>query len=208
MPVTHVRPAARHHTFRPRIRPVSGFSLRDAPGRSGVVVTVDRRQGVGTSTIEPVPAPPAADDREAAEAGAEPSVAALVQEAVDTALESLDSLEHQARDIARRFRRGAQEEAQRGLAHLMQSMQTLLKLAAMAAGASGTDLDTLCERHHLNAEGQTNAAVNELIRHQIAGDSGALATALDRHFSAALLAWRRVFVALGGTPTGPYGDAA
>jgi hypothetical protein len=134
--------------------------------------------------------------------------AALVQEAVDTALESLDALEHQARDVARRFRRGARAEAQLGLSQLMQSTRTLLELAAMAAGASGVDFAALCERDDLRAEAQTQIAVSELIRQQLAGNWTALATALDRPFAVALEGWRRVFIALGGTPTGPYGHAA
>jgi len=165
--------------------------------RGAVVVTADRREGVGGPTAE-------------APAHAEPPVsrAVLVKEAVDTALESLDSLEHQTRDVARRFRRGARAEAQLGLTELMQSTQTLLKLAAMAAGASGIDLAELCERDGLRAETQTQTAVTELIREQLAEDWAALAAALDRSFAAALDGWRRVFIALGGTPTGPYGHAA
>jgi len=127
---------------------------------------------------------------------------------VDPSLESLDTLEHQVRDVARRFRRGARGEAQLGLAHVMQSTQTLLKLAAMASGASGVDLDELCQRNDLHAEAQTQLAVSELIRQQLAEDWTALAAVLDRPFAAALDGWRRVFIALGGTPTGPYGHAA
>jgi hypothetical protein len=161
-------------------------------------MTVDRRAGVGTPTIA---AEPALADTEI------PAVL-LVQEALDTALESLDTLEHQARDVARRFRRGARAEAQLGLSHLMQSMQTLLKLAAMAASASGVNLDELCEQQHLHAEAQTQTAVGELIHQQLAQDWMALATVLDRPFAVALQGWRRVFIALGGTPTPPYGHAA
>jgi hypothetical protein len=166
-------------------------------------VTAGRIEGVGTPSGRP-----SAGEDGTADGETRPQVDALVREAADTALEGLDTLEHQARDIARRFRRGAQEEAQRGLAHLMQSLQTVLRLAAVAAVATGTDLETLCERFDVNPEGQTNAAVNELIRCQVASDASGLATALDRWLTPALTAWRRVFVLLGGTPAGPYGDAA
>jgi hypothetical protein len=132
----------------------------------------------------------------------------LIQEAVDAALDALDTLERQTRDVARRFRRGAREEAQTGLTELMHSTQTLLKLAAMAADASGTTLETLCETHQLRVEFQTQVAVNELIQQQLRQDWGALAAALDRAFTAALEGWRGVFIALGGTPTPPYGHAA
>ncbi len=202
MAVTSARTVARSHAFRPKIRPVSGLSLRRVPAGAGAAMTVDRPSGVASPTIAlDVDAQPVIDD-------APLSTAALVKEAIDTALESLDTLEHQARDVARRFRRGARTDAQLGLTHLMQSTQTLLKLAAMAAGASGTDLETLCERHGLRAEGQTQMAVSELIRRQLAEDWSGLAATLDRSFSAALEGWRRVFIALGGTPTGPYGHAA
>jgi hypothetical protein len=200
MAVTHVRSTARTHAFRPKIRPVSGLSLRTPAARAAVAVTADRRKGVGA------PTPPPEQVLHQAE---EPlSTTALVKEALDTALESLDTLEHQTRDVARRFRRGARAEAQVGLTQLMQSTQTLLKLAAMAAGASGVDLEELCERAELHAEAQTQLAVGELIRQQLAEDWAALAMALDRPFAAALDGWRRVFIALGGTPTGPYGHAA
>mgnify|MGYP001553726840 CR=1 FL=1 len=200
MAVTHVRSTARTHAFRPKIRPVSGLSLRTPPVRAAVVVTAHRRKGVGGPPAAPVAPSPVADEPV--------STAALVKEALDTALESLDTLEHQARDVARRFRRGARADAQIGLTQLMQSTQTLLKLAAMAAGASGVDLEELCERADLHAEAQTHNAVTELIRQQLAEDWAALAAALDRPFTAALEGWRRVFIALGGTPTGPSGHAA
>jgi len=200
MAVTHVRSAARAHAFRPKIRPVSGLSLRTAPVRATVDVTADWRKGVGGPTVSSELAFPSADEPV--------STAVLIKEALDTALESLDTLEHQVRDVARRFRRGARGEAQLGLAHVMQSTQTLLKLAAMASGASGVDLDELCQRNDLHAEAQTQLAVSELIRQQLAEDWTALAAVLDRPFAAALDGWRRVFIALGGTPTGPYGHAA
>ena len=78
----------------------------------------------------------------------------------------------------------------------------------MAAGASGVDLTDLCHRHELHAERQTEQAVGELIRQQLLQDWSALAAALDRSFAPALQGWRSVFIALGGTPTGPYGHAA
>jgi len=159
-------------------------------------MTAGRTTGVGISATE-APAPPEV-----------PSSEALVKEAADTALESIDTLEHQVRDVARRFRRGAWVEAQSGLTHLMQSTQTLLKLAALTAGAAGTNLEAICDRHDVRAEAQTNLAVSELIRQQMTGDRSAIAAVLDHAFMAALGAWRRVFVALGGTPTGPYGPAA
>lgn len=200
MPVTHVSPVARQRPPRPQIRPISGFSVRDVFGQPAVGLTADRRQGVGTPTVVATAAPSTPES-------ARPSPA-LIQETVDTALDALDSLERQTRDVARRFRRGAYADAQVGLRELMRSTQTLLRLATMAADASGTTLDTLCQRHDLRVEFQTHLAVNELIQQQLREDWGGLAAALDRVFTAALEGWRRVFIALGGNPTGPYGHAA
>jgi hypothetical protein len=195
MALTQERPALRSAGFRPKIRPVSGFPLRQGCRRAPGLLTADRSEGVGRPTTDRGGTP-------------DPTPESLVREAADTALESLETLERQVRDVARRFRRGARAEAQVGLLQIMQSTQTLLKLAAVAAGVGGTDLDTLCERHALHPEAQTHRAMNELIHYQMAEDWMALAGVLDQLFMAALGTWRRVFIALGGAPTGPYGHAA
>lgn len=147
----------------------------------------------------------ATDDR--ADAEQPLPTAALVREAVDTALDSLEALELQARDVARRFRRQTLDEAQMGLAQLVQSTQTLLKLAAMTAGATGTDLEAVCETHNLAADKQTHDALSHLIGRQLERDWHGLARVIDHSFIGVLRAWRSVFQVLGGS-TGPYGHAA
>jgi hypothetical protein len=194
MASSYVHPIARLHTPRANFRPKLAIASRANARRTDDAVTDNRSTGVGMPTIDPpadVPLP----------------TAALVQEAVATALDSLGALEHQARDVARRFRRPPVAEAQFGLTQLVQSMQTLLRLAEMTATASGTDLESLCEAEGLTAPAETNAAVSSLIREQMAGDWRAVAGVLERPFLSALGAWRRVFEVLGPDP-GPYGTAA
>lgn len=130
-----------------------------------------------------------------------------MSEAIETALDSLDALEQQARDAARRFRRHALGDAHQDLAHLVESTQTLLQLAVMTAGASGTDIETLCAEHDITAERDTQAALAALIGRQLEHDWHGLARTLEQPFTAALNGWRAVFHALAGS-TGPCGHAA
>lgn len=132
---------------------------------------------------------------------------ALVREAIDTALDSLDALELQARDTARRFRRRAIDEAQLGLAHMAESTETLLRLAVTTAGVSGTDIETVCAEHDIAAERETQAALSAMIGRQLEHDWHGLARVIEQPFTAALQGWRAVFLALDGA-TGPYGHAA
>lgn len=194
MASSYVHPIARLHAPRAKFRPKIAIASPPVARRAGDAVTDGRPTGVGAPTIE---------------APVEPSlpIEALVQEAVATALDSLGALEHQARDVARRFRRLNVAEAQAGLTQLVQSTQTLLRLAEMTATATGTDLEALCDAEGLTAPAETHAAVSSLIREQMAGDWRAVAGVLDRPFLSALGAWRRVFEVLGPDP-GPYGTAA
>lgn len=172
-------------------------SLAIRPGlASGRPLTDARLDGVGAPTIEPsgerTPALPTHDESPL-------PTAALVREAADTALDSLDALESQARDVARRFKRLAIDEAQAGLAGLVQSMQTLLKLAAMAATATGTDIETLCRDHDLDIEADMHSALAKLIGRQLERDWHGLARVIDHSLVPVLDVWRAVFLALGGT---------
>jgi hypothetical protein len=169
-----------------------GSAARTSGRETASVVTAVRTDGVDRPTIDP---------------SAEPtlSTTALVREAIDTALDSLDSLERQARDVARRFRRLSLDEGHLGLTHLVQSTQILLKLADMTAVATGVDLERVCEARGITALSDTNTAVGHLIRQQMAEDWSAVASVLDHAFLRALGGWRLVFEALGG-PT--YGTAA
>ena len=180
-----------------QIRPVSGPAPR---------VTDFRPDGVGRPTI---------DSRQAARPLLLPTVvsdgplptSALVREAVDTALDSLTALDAQARDVARRFRRQSLDEAQAGLADLVQSTQTLLKLAAMTAEATGTDIESLCAACELDAEARTHTTLTMLIGRQLERDWQGLAGVIDTGLIGVLAAWRLVFEILG-EPAGSGGRAA
>ncbi len=196
MPASSAPPVVRPYALRTKsplfLAPIAAAGVR----HGAAPLTEDRSPGVGA------PADPLLEPD-----GALPTQA-LVCEAVETALESLDTLERQARDVARRFRRRALDEAQFGLSHLVQSTQTLVRLATMTADATGTTLEALCETHALSAPTQTSAAVSELIREQLAQDWHGLAAAIDQSFTDALRAWRAVFHVVGGPSADPYGTAA
>jgi hypothetical protein len=133
--------------------------------------------------------------------------AAVIRQAVETALDSLDALDHESTEVARRFQQRAIGEAQVGLMRLFDLTQSVLRLADMTAAATGTTLAQFCEVEHLSAPIETDAVVTRLIREQLAEDWTAVATVLDQPFRAALDSWRGVFEAL--TPAlGPDGTAA
>jgi hypothetical protein len=175
-------------------------------------LTVDRRDGVGEPTISVESSRSFADDRgdrrahSMTESAALPT-SALVREAIDTALDSVDALELQARDTARRFRRHAIAEAQQGLVYLVESTQTLLALAVMTAEASGTSIDAICAECPSSVDRDTHAALAAMIGRQLEHDWHGLARVIEQPFSAALRGWRDVFLALDGS-TPPYGHAA
>lgn len=195
MATSYVHPVAQFPRSRMKFRPKLVVRPQN-PGRpADDDQTAGRPEGVGAPAEE---APAAADG---------PSHA-LVLEAVETALDSLETLERQARDVARRFRRQTLADANLGLSYLVQSTQTLLRLADMTASASGTTLDALCEQHGISAPADTNTAVTCLIREQLAEDWTALAIVLEQRFLAALAGWRTVFETLGGARPDPYGTAA
>lgn len=194
------------------LRPISqSLAIRPAASvRRGV--TAVRTDGVGLPTIDWFGEPGdlhvagTSDRRERIAHDLLPTPA-LVREAVDTALDSLEALELQARDVARRFRRLAVDEAHLGLSQLVHGTQTLLQLAAMTAIATGVDLDTVCEAHGLTAEAETHSALASLIGRQLEHDWHGLARVIDHSFVRVLDAWRMVFHILGGT-AGPHGHAA
>jgi hypothetical protein len=195
MATSYVHPVARFPTSRVKIRPKLALAPAKAKGRPADEVTEDRTAGVGELTSDPT------DEARL------PSLA-LVREAVDTALDSIEILERQAKDVARRFRRQALADANVGLSYLVQSTQTLLRLADMTATAAGTTLEAVCESHHISAPADTNLAVSSLIREQLAEDWSALAAVLEQRYLSALAGWRSVFETLGGSAPNPYGTAA
>lgn len=194
MATSYVHPVARFQSNRLKFRPKLAIAPKHARRAAGVEPSADRTTGVDIPTT-------AADD-------ALPP-RAVVQEAIDTALDSVGILERQARDVARRFRRQAAiVEANLGLTYLVQSTQTLLRLADMTARASGTSLDDLCDTHRITAPADTSAAVASLIREQLAEDWSAVAIVLEQRFLSALAGWRTVFETLGGSTPDPFGSAA
>lgn len=195
MATSYVHPVTPFPGNRVKFRPKLVVRPQTDSGRPDGRPTADRPAGVGTPAANPV---------ESAEAPSR----ALVLEAVETALDSLETLERQARDVARRFRRQTLADANLGLSYLVQSTQTLLRLADMTANASGTTLDALCERHGITAPADTNLAVTHLIREQLAEDWTALAIVLEQRFLGALAGWRTVFETLGGAAPDPFGTAA
>ena len=192
------------------MRPISSNLQCRPVGAAWPALTVDRRGGVGGPTISAgsIAATATADRSAAFMSDSSPlPTSALVREAIDTALDSLDALEHQARDTARRFRRRMIDDAQQGLAQLVESTQTLLKLAVVTADASGTDIEAVCAEHDLAVEQETQAALSAMIGRQLEHDWHGLARVIEQPFTLALRGWRQVFLALDGS-SGPYGHAA
>jgi len=205
MAVTTFPLIARSRTLFPRLGPSTGPVIHQFPSSDRLrPLTAPRRPGVGSPTTpERQGAHYASPDPSAA-----PNIDALLERAIDAALESLNRLERQARDVARWFRSRAYTEAREGLRDLIAGTERISTLAAASADASGTDLTTFCEARGLPAETETASLMNELLRHQRADDGLALAITLERRFVAALENWRELFFALGELPTDPPGHAA
>jgi hypothetical protein len=160
---------------------------------------VGRPEGVGTPVIDEL-------------AGL--SNTTLVREAVTAAFRALRTLDADARRVARQFRTLPGARAQQQLTHLVESTQTLLRLAAMTAAVAGQDLDVLSVAHG-RATARTTDAVASLIRQQLTQNWDELAATLDGEFAEAMAAWRHVFAALDASidpdtdPAGPdLGHAA
>jgi hypothetical protein len=131
-----------------------------------------------------------------------------VAEAVAAALSALGALERQARDTARQFRTAPGARAQRDLTYLIESTQTLLKLAEATAEEVGANLLAVCRANNDSAS-RTADTVVALMRQQLAHDWDALAETLDGPFIGAMAAWRSVFAAFDTPPDpDPMGYAA
>lgn len=207
MPVTLSTPRVSRDRETLKMRPISQ-SLSIRPGAAARrAVTGNRPGSVGKPTAWSVHQTADKPQETPIEMPAPLPTDALVREAVDTALDSLAALDSQAHDTARRFRRHAVDEAQHELAQLVQSTQTLLKLAAMTADASGTTIDVVCETHGIDAEPRTQAALSQMIGRQLEHDWHGLARVIEQSFVGALNAWRDVFEAMGPSP-GPFGHVA
>ena len=201
MAVTTFPLIARSRTVLPRLGPSTGPVIRQFPSTGGHrSLTAPRRPGVGSPTNP---------ERQGAQyASPDPSIHALLERAIDAALESLNRLERQSRDVARWFRTSAYAEARDGLRDLIAGTERITMLAAASVDASGTDLTTFCEARGLPVERETASLMNELLRHQRADDRLALAITLERRFVAAIENWRQLFFALAESPTDPSGNAA
>jgi hypothetical protein len=201
MAVTTFPLIARSRTVFPRLGPSTGPVIHQFPstGRHHPL-TAPRRPGVGSPTNP---------ERQGAHyASTDPSIHALLERAIDAALESLNRLERQSREVARWFRASAYPEAREGLRDLIAGTERITTLAAASVDASGTDLTTFCEARGLPVERETALVMNELLRHQRTDDCLALATTLERRFVAAIENWRQLFFALAESPTDPSGHAA
>ena len=188
-------PGTRAGTTRAKLRPIPLTADRRRAARSAAALTAVRTKGVGRPTKTglhmPVRVP-------------------LVDEAIATAIDSVDVLERHTQEVADAFRWERLEEAQLGLTELVQSTQTLLRLAGVTAHASGVRLEDLRNPRGARVDDNTHAAVELIIEQQVAGDWAALADTLDDDFTAALTEWRQVFEALAQSTTDddPPGRAA
>jgi hypothetical protein len=197
MAASHAGHAAVHAGSPAKIRPIPTRGRKASGTASPATVTAGRTTGVGRPT-------------RLAGRSEEATRLALVAEAAASALDGLVALERHARDVADAFRWRHVGPARQGLADLVDSTQTLLKLAVMSAQAARTDLLTLCKTGNGRADEQTQRAADRIIQAQLAGDWPALAHALDQDFVAALGLWREVFetlVSLTGDGA-PGGQAA
>ena len=194
MPATAATPS----NLIPMPRQNSGLIFDATPRRlrrrAGQRLTERRREGVGSPTTL---SPSEGIDR-----------SLLVIDATTAGLSAITALDVESRGVARRFRFMPGAETERRLVQVVESTQTLLKLAAAAGEVAEVNLEQLCEAHGQAAR-RMHDAVAAVIRAQLVSDWEALADALDRDLIPALGAWRRVFAAIAGPfDAGPSGHAA
>ena len=214
MAVTTFPLTARSRTLLPHLGVSTGPVIHQFPSTDCLrPLTAPRRSGVGSPTNpERQGAHDAFPDSSPGDEHNSP-IDALLERAIDAALESLTRLERQARQVARWCRTSAHMEAHEGLSDLIAGCERIATLAAASVDASGTNasgtkLRTFCEVRGLPVETETAALLNELLHHQRTNDSLALAVTLERRFVAAIEHWRQLFFALGESPTDPSGHAA
>ena len=163
-----------------------------APPRSA-----DRTRGVGGPTLDPAV-------RRRNEVALD-----LVIDAVTTALTSVDVLERHARDVAEGFRQSDVRPARQGLTELVQTTQTMLRLAMVAAECSDLQIAALCQQDGATADEDMRDAVDHVIACQMACEWTSLAAVIEREFIPALGQWRAVFQRIASTiDPGPEGEAA
>ncbi|MEZ5316954.1 MAG: hypothetical protein R2752_06085 [Vicinamibacterales bacterium] len=195
MAATETGHAAEHAGSTAKIRPIPEAQRREAERPDPRGDRVATLPTVGRPTPVPVP-------------GVDGPT--LVAEAAVTALQSLEAIARHTHEVADAFRWNHVTLGQGGLSALVQSTQTLLRLAVTAAEVTGTPFERFCRVGDERADLLTRAAVDEVIAAQMARDWSALAGALDGAFVPAMEAWRDVFGQLvppAGEP-GPGGSAA
>jgi hypothetical protein len=194
MATSHVGPRELHLVPPAKIRPIFAKRHAHRDGAECAPVTANRLHGVARPTTEV---------SDATIAVGHPSLPGLIAEATAIALQNLDVLERHAREVAFEFRSAELASGQRGLRNLVQSTRTLLRLAAMAAHATGTNVRALCRTTRSTADRQTQQALDQLTAVLIAKDWTALANLLDREYTVALGAWRSIFETLGDSSLDP-----
>jgi hypothetical protein len=197
MPATYPTALSLVPTSRTNSGLIFNISGQAGERRKGGPMTARRNPGVGIPTTGPAMPHDRGDH-----------TALIVIDTCEAALTAISALESQARDVAKRFRSSPGVEAQQGLAHLVESTQTLLRLASMTAAVANTDLEQLCARCG-QAGMRLHTAVASAIRAQLVTDWDALATTLEAELTSALASWRRVFAAIVAPfDSGPTGHAA
>lgn len=133
-----------------------------------------------------------------------------VDEAVTTALESLEVIEGYAQEVADAFRWNQIQDACASFVDLIRSTRMVLELAGTTAGASGASLQAAFDAGESRADEEMHDVINRLIECHMQEDWSELADTLDRDFVVALGLWRVVFEGLGsaGRPVPPSGHAA
>jgi hypothetical protein len=163
-----------------------------APPRSA-----NRTKGVGGPTLDPAA-------RRQTEVALD-----LVIDAVKTALASVDVLERHAREVAEGFRQSDVRPARQGLTELVQTTQTMLRLAMVAAECSDLQMAALCHQDGVTADEDMRDAVDHVIACQMASEWTSLASVIENEFVPALGEWRVVFERIANTiDPGPEGEAA
>jgi hypothetical protein len=120
----------------------------------------------------------------------------FIAETIAIALQNIETLERHAREVAHDFRSADLQTAHRGLRHLVQSTRMLLRLAAMSAHATGTEIRDICRATRSTADRQMQHVLDQLTAVLIARDARSVASLLEREYVTALAAWRPIFETL------------
>jgi hypothetical protein len=129
-----------------------------------------------------------------------------IEDAVATALASLEALIEHARSVAHGFRTVATVEADRCLSVLVHGTRTLVTLEAMLAAVAASAGDGQARPPRPRRTRPVEIALVQVTTAQLSGDWRALAEAIDRRLVPALQLWRQGFQAfIQHTPEDPGG---